>query len=155
MIVPHVRNHAHIGLQNAMLRTSFDIRAAMPCTRSPDFRILGGSTAQNADLFFNIGFASAVQRLFIAGNIYCHRIRTCSFAEYPQTACPQAGLDQPTDRRFPSCAVYMHHVTQGRAAFRRIPPLYPKSQAPEKPKRRIVILSIKHLRFYRSEEPFS
>ena len=133
MIVPHIRNHAHIGLQNAMLRTALIFGLQCHALDHQNFRILGGSTAQNADLLFNIGFASAAQRLFIAGNIYRHRIRTCSFAEYPQSACPQSGLDQPTDRRFPSCAVYMHHVTQGRAAFRRIPPLYPKSQTPEKP----------------------
>ena len=50
MIVPHIRNHAHIGLQNAMLRTALIFGLQCHALDHQNFRILGGSTAQNADL---------------------------------------------------------------------------------------------------------
>ncbi|MFQ8776795.1 MAG: hypothetical protein ACLR78_04375 [Roseburia sp.] len=123
MIVPHIRNHAHIGLQNAMLRTTLIFGLQCHALDHQNFRILAAARRRMPTCSLILAFASAAQRLFIAGNIYRHRIRTCSFAEYPQSACPQSGLDQPTDRRFPSCAVYMHHVTQGCSGFAASRPL--------------------------------
>ena len=76
--------------------------------------LLGCGPAQNGDLLLDVGLAPAMDRLFPALHVNGHGVGAGGFAEHPQPACPQPGLDQAADGGFAPGAVHVHHMGKAR-----------------------------------------
>ena len=112
VVPPHIGYDADIRPQNTVLGGKLELRLERHTFNDQDLGALPRGLAENPDLFLDIGLPPAHQRLLVSADADDHGVCARGFAEDPQAACPQTGVNQAADCGFPPDAIDVDHMGQ-------------------------------------------
>lgn len=113
MVVAHVGDDPHLGLDDLLLGRGLELRLHGHALQDQHLCALPICPPYDGQLLQNVGSTQPPDRVLCAGGIDTGRVRACGLGEYPHTRPPQAGVDQAAYAGLSPDAVDVDYTAEG------------------------------------------